>query len=177
MVGLSIQRVSTMAKKPKKSEDETEGAEAPPEGGSRRKLIMMGGAAVVVAAAGGGGYFFFMKSKKPAAEAAKPEPPRVVAFVDLPDMTVNLSTGSDRPQFLRMKAALEVADTKIADQIRPVMPRVVDAFQVYLREMRPADLEGSAGMFRLRDELTRRVNTAVHPVRVNAVLFREIVVQ
>lgn len=166
-----------MAKKPKKPDDETEGAEAAPEGGSRKKLIMMGGAGALVLALGAGGYFFFMGSKKPPADAARPEPPRAVAFVDLPDLTVNLSTGPDRPQFLRMKAALEVADTKTADQIRPVMPRVVDAFQVYLREMRPADLEGSAGMFRLRDELTRRVNTAVHPARINAVLFREIVVQ
>jgi flagellar FliL protein len=57
------------------------------------------------------------------------------------------------------------------------MPRVMDAFQTYLREMRPNDLEGSAGLYRLRDELTRRVNLAVAPTKINAVLFKEIVVQ
>jgi flagellar FliL protein len=57
------------------------------------------------------------------------------------------------------------------------MPRVMDAFQTFLREMRPSDLEGSAGLYRLRDELTRRVNVAVAPNKINAVLFKEIIVQ
>ena len=53
----------------------------------------------------------------------------------------------------------------------------MDAFQTFLREMRPSDLEGSAGLYRLRDELTRRVNLAVSPNKINAVLFKEIIVQ
>lgn len=169
-----------MAKKPKKpeAEDGEEGAATEaPAGGGKKKLIMIGGAVAVIAL-GGGGWFFFLRKKPDVAHAPAPvEVARPVAFLDLPDMTVNLSVGQDRPQYLRVKVALEVADTKVADQIKPIMPRVVDAFQLYLREMRPSDIEGSAGIFRLRDELTRRVNTAVHPARVNAVLFREIVVQ
>lgn len=167
-----------MAKKPTKPEkDAPEGEGAPAAGGSKKKMVMIAGAAVAVLALGGGGWFF-MRGGKPA-QSAQPAAPLVaaVAFLDLPDMTVNLMVGQDRPQYLRLRVALEVADNRIADQIRPVMPRVVDAFQIYLREMRPSDIEGSAGMFRMRDELTRRVNTAVHPARVNAVLFREIVVQ
>ena len=50
-------------------------------------------------------------------------------------------------------------------------------FQTYLRELRPSDLNGSAGMFRLKEELTKRVNYAVSPNQVSAVLFKEIVVQ
>jgi flagellar FliL protein len=57
------------------------------------------------------------------------------------------------------------------------MPRVTDLFQTYMRELRAADLNGSAGLFRLKEELTRRVNAAVAPVPVSAVLFKEIVVQ
>ena len=54
---------------------------------------------------------------------------------------------------------------------------VMDAFQTYLRELRPTDLDGSAGLYRLKEELTRRVNAAIAPNRINAVLFKEIVVQ
>ena len=61
-------------------------------------------------------------------------------------------------------------------QIQPVMPRVMDAFQTYLRELRPSDLDGSAGLYRLKEELTRRVNASIAP-KINAVLFKEIVVQ
>ena len=68
-------------------------------------------------------------------------------------------------------------DQMLAKQITPVMPRVMDAFQTYLRELRPTDLDGSAGLYRLKEELTRRVNVAIAPSRINAVLFKEIVVQ
>jgi flagellar FliL protein len=50
-------------------------------------------------------------------------------------------------------------------------------FQVYLRELRTTDLNGSVGMFRLKEELTRRVNAAISPHHVNAVLFKEILIQ
>ena len=57
------------------------------------------------------------------------------------------------------------------------MPRVVDNFQVYLRELRLEDLGGSAGLFRLKEELLFRVNRAVDPVQVTDILFREMLVQ
>jgi flagellar FliL protein len=72
---------------------------------------------------------------------------------------------------------LEVKEEKQAEAIKPAMPRVTDIFQTYLRELRPADLNGSAGLFRLKEELTKRVNVALAPSQVSAVLFKEVVVQ
>ena len=96
----------------------------------------------------------------------------------MPDVLVNLSsTGSDRTQYLKVKVTLELPDQAMATLIQPVMPRLQDAFQTYLRELRPTDLDGSAGLYRLKEELTRRVNAAIAPNRINAVLFKEIVVQ
>ena len=140
------------------------------------KLLIIGGAAFLgLLAAGGGGYYFVThKSEpKPDAHAAKP-----AVFVDLPEVLVNLSNaGAERTQYLKIKIVLELADQHMVQQITPVMPRVMDAFQTYLRELRPSDLDGSSGLYRLKEELTRRVNAAISPSRVNAVLFKEIVVQ
>ena len=61
--------------------------------------------------------------------------------------------------------------------IQPMLPRVMDTFQVFMRELRPQDLEGSAGLYRLKEEMMRRVNVAVYPARVDAVLFKELMVQ
>lgn len=72
---------------------------------------------------------------------------------------------------------LELADQSMVAQIQPVMPRVIDSFQTYLRELRPSDLDGSAGLYRMKEELTRRVNVAIAPGKINAVLFKEIIVQ
>ena len=101
-----------------------------------------------------------------------------MVFVDLPDVLVNLSNpGSDRTQYLKVKIVLELADQTMIQQVQPIMPRVIDTFQTYLRELRASDLDGSAGLYRLKEELTRRVNIALAPSRVNAVLFKEMVIQ
>jgi flagellar FliL protein len=91
---------------------------------------------------------------------------------------VNLSgVAGERAQYLKLKVVLELPDQTMGAQIQPVMPRLMDAFQTYLRELRPADLDGSAGLYRMRDELTRRINAMLAPNHVNAVLFKEVVIQ
>ncbi len=140
------------------------------------KLIAIAAAGLIVLGGGGAAAYLFLRGAshdKPAQAAAKP-----AIFVDLPDVLVNLSNaGTDRTQYLKVKIVLELPDPSQVAQIQPLMPRVMDAFQTYLRELRPTDLDGSAGLYRLKEELTRRVNAAVAPNRITAVLFKEIVVQ
>ncbi|HEX2653674.1 MAG TPA: flagellar basal body-associated FliL family protein [Xanthobacteraceae bacterium] len=141
---------------------------------SRKILLMALGGVFVLGGGGGGAYFFFKmrKIEKPV-EVVKP-----VVFFDLPEVLVNLATASnERTQYLKVKIVLELPDNSLIPTLQPVLPRVIDMFQTYLRELRPTDLEGSAGLYRLRDELTRRVNVAIAPNHINAVLFKEIVVQ
>jgi flagellar protein FliL len=139
------------------------------------KTIIIAVALGVVVGGGAGGYYFFFAHPKEKADQA--EAPKPSVFVDMPDVLVNLANTGDRTQYLKVKITLEVADQNLVKQITPVMPRVMDAFQTYLRELRSTDLEGSAGLYRLKEELTRRVNAAVAPSRVTAVLFKEIIVQ
>jgi flagellar FliL protein len=171
-----------MAKKAKKDEEAAEGgAEEAPKSG-KKKLVMIGGALGLVAVLGGGGWFFFMK-KKPAdevtAEQAAAAAKKLITFVEMKDMTIGISAGpqQDRQPIVRVKVALEIADPKTADQVKPLLPRVEDAFQVFMRELRPSDLDGSAGMYRLKEELLRRVNVTVYPAKVDAVLFKELLLQ
>ncbi len=157
-------------------EAEGEAPAAKPKKKLPLKLIIIAGAGLLVlGGAGAGAYFFFggHKEEKPAMAAAKP-----ATFVDMPDVLVNLAGGSaDHAQYLKVKIVLELPDATAVPLIQPLMPRVMDAFQTYLRELRPTDLDGSAGLYRLKEELTRRVNVAVAPNKVTAVLFKEIVVQ
>ena len=143
---------------------------------SKKLIIMVAGGLVVLGGAGGGYFFFFHHPSEAATAEAVVKPP---IFVDMPDVLVNLSSaaGSERTQYLKVKIALELPDEKVQAQIQPMMPRLLDAFQTYLRELRPTDLDGSAGLYRLKEELTRRVDAAIAPSKINAVLFREIVVQ
>jgi flagellar FliL protein len=141
------------------------------KGMSRKQMMIYGGGALLVILLGVGAMMMFGGSKKE--EVAAPK----AVYHELPEMIVNLAAGNERPQYLRVKITLEVDDAKVVELLRPALPRVLDTFQVHLRELRATDLEGSAGLFRLREELTRRVNHAIAPVKIRAVLFREVVVQ
>jgi flagellar FliL protein len=160
-------------------DDEQEGEKPPAKPKkkiSRKMMIIAAGGLLVVVGGGIGGYLFFGHANHEKAAKTEVKP---ATFVDMPDVLVNLANapGSDRVQYLKVKIVLELRNASEVQQIQPLMPRVMDAFQTYLRELRPTDLDGSAGLYRLKEELTRRVNAAVAPNRITAVLFKEIVVQ
>lgn len=111
------------------------------------------------------------------AEGAKEGAPSAPAFYSLGDILVNLSGTGKRPNFLKIKVDLELASEADKEAIAALKPRIIDNFQVYLRELRVEDLRGSAGLYRLREELLLRVTESVQPIRVRDVLFQEMLVQ
>ncbi|MCB1472445.1 MAG: flagellar basal body-associated FliL family protein [Rhodobiaceae bacterium] len=142
----------------------------------KRKLILFGAIGLVVLAGGGGAAAYFLGmfggGEETVQVTAKPS-----FYYDMPEMIVNLNSTDKRQRYLKVRISLEMSDQKTLDVLRPSLPRLTDAFQVYLRELRSTDLDGSAGMHRLKEELTRRVNIAIYPSTIDTVLFREIIVQ
>lgn len=160
-----------------------EGGGAGAKTGGRRRLFIIGGAALVAILLIGGGLYFFLGIGKSsgaanaqATAAAAAAAPSTFIF-NLPEMTVNLNTEGKGEAFMKLTVALEVADQSMMTEIQPRMAKIIDAFQVYLRELRPSDLEGSAGIYRLKEELLRRVNVAIAPAQIDSILFKEILVQ
>lgn len=160
-----------------------EGEDASEDGGkrklSKKMLIIIAAVGVVFLIGGGVGAAFLLgwvgggSPEEIAIEQA--QAPKF--YYDLPEITVNLSNAERRAQYLRLTVALEMSNEEIGGVIEPNLPRILDVFQTYLRELRVSDLEGSAGLFRLKHELQRRINLAIFPAEIDAVLFREIIVQ
>ncbi|MGD9967257.1 MAG: flagellar basal body-associated FliL family protein [Hyphomonadaceae bacterium] len=100
-----------------------------------------------------------------------------VVFVTLPEMLVNITGPDGRPAYLKLKLTLEAPDDATVTALGEHIPRVTDQFNGFLRELRTDDLSGSAGAYRLRLELLRRVNLVIAPTRINAVLIEEMLVQ
>lgn len=101
----------------------------------------------------------------------------MAVFLPIPDMIVNLSAEGTKQNYLKLKVQLELASEADKAAVEAVMPRVIDQFQTYLRELRPKDLRGSAGIYRLQMELLARVNAAAAPTKIRDVLFQEILIQ
>ena len=93
------------------------------------------------------------------------------------DMLVNMNTSGRRKSYLKLKVSLELESADMIPQLEAVLPRIIDSFNVYLRELRLEDLKGSAGLLRLKEELLLRINVTARPVKVKDVLFKEMLVQ
>lgn len=191
------------ADKDKAADDKAKEGEAPAEGDakpkgrfaflkfnlSKKTLMFVVAPAVLVVALGAGAYFFLFSGGEEAvaeghggagegahgegehAEAAHP------VFYDVPDILVNVATSSEKPAFLKLSVSLELENEEAKAAVEPVLPRIVDQLQTYLRELRVEDLSGSASVFRLKEEMLRRANLAVEPVVVKDILFREMLIQ
>ncbi|MGO8914350.1 MAG: flagellar basal body-associated FliL family protein [Stellaceae bacterium] len=156
-------------------------ADAAPTRPSRKKLLLLVGGGLLLLLVTGGVLYVtgiadkFIGHKEPEKVAEKQLPPP--SFYDLPDLLVNLNTNGRKASFLKLSVSLELEHAEDLPRLQAVMPRVVDNFQVYLRELRVEDLRGSGGIYRLREELLARVNSAAAPVKVVDVLFKEMLVQ
>jgi flagellar FliL protein len=151
-----------------------------PKGG--KKTLLMLAVPVVLAAAGAGLWFSgigpkLLGHKPPAPVAAAVAPAGQPVFAELPDLIANLNTAPHHQSFIKVKVKLELAQPSDQAVLALCMPRLLDLFQTYLREQRPEELRGSAGTYRLREELIARANIAMAPARVNDVLFTEMLIQ
>ena len=164
-------------------EDGDEDDKSSDKPGGKKKLIII--AVVLLLAIGGIAAAYFTGLLQPiielitgeeATEEEKVDKENAV-FFPLEELIVNLNAGGRKSTFLKIRISLELADGEDISRIESVMPRIMDNFQVYLRELRIEDLKGSAGMYRLREELLTRVNAAAAPAKIQDVLFKEILVQ
>ena len=183
-----------MAKKDKAPEAEADGenaeakgeGEAAPKKGLKRfltkKILMIGGPALVLVlgSGGAGAYFFLLKphgaEHEKVAEAPPLTPPEV-AFSDVPDILVNIQSSDGTPAYLKLSLSLEMDNELEKTGMTALMPRLVDQFQSYLRELRVDDLKGSEGVLRLKEELLRRVNASAAPYKVRDVLLKQMIIQ
>jgi len=171
-----------------KEKEAPEGEEAPAAEGeaapkkSKKKIIIIGAVALVLLlCAAGGAYFMFLKpqmeDKSEVELGANGKPLDKPVYYTLPEFLINLNSGGKSTSFLKTTVILELTKQTDVPLIEANMPRLQDSFNTYLRELRASDLSGSAGIQRLREELLLRANKALSPVKINDVLFKEIVVQ
>jgi flagellar FliL protein len=149
-----------------------------------KKMLMIAVPALVLILGGGGAGAYFFLAKSHAADKAKeakadapPLTPPQVAFSDVPDILVNIQSNDGTPAYLKLSVSLELDNDLEKTGMTALMPRLVDQFQSYLRELRIDDLKGSEGVLRLKEELLRRVNAAAAPYKVRDVLLKQMIVQ
>jgi flagellar FliL protein len=158
-------------------------AEQPPPRGRSKKLALLAAVPLLLAMTGVGLSFAGILPPLPGLSKPPPPPPpsaaavEVAAYLELPEIIANLNVPGRHTSYVKLRARLVLVHALDELTTAAVMPRLLDLFQTYMREMRPEELRGSAGTYRLREELIARANLATAPVRVVDVLFTELLVQ
>ena len=149
----------------------------------RGKLLLVA-VPVLLAVVAAGGWFSgiipSMIGHKPGRAAEAAADPAVAAapvYVDVPEILCNLNVPGKRPSFIKLHAKLELAAKSDEAAVAAAMPRIQDLFQTYLRDMRPDELRGSEGSYRLREELIGRATIAAAPAHVTDVLFIQLIIE
>lgn len=158
-----------------------EGNPIPKKKKGKKKLIIIIVLLLVLAGGGGAAAFLLLGGEAAEGEHVEEEAEAVIeaepVYLALPDIVVNLNSTSRRTNYINLKLTLELASAEDVPLIEAQMPRITDAFNTYLRELRREDLQGSAGVYRLENELMLRLQKTLTKGEVKDILFREIIIQ
>lgn len=172
--------------------DETEGVDDEEEGGKKKtggkKLIIFILLPILILGGAGAGLFFsgmldsllgVEEEMAEGGEGASDEPQVATpgTYLEVPEMLVSLRSSGQKQKILKLRINLELNDPADEATIVAFMPKIVDNFQVFLRELRVEELEGSQGLYRVKEEMLARVNSAAHPVKVKDVLIGDLLIQ
>ncbi|MEM1313162.1 MAG: flagellar basal body-associated FliL family protein [Pseudomonadota bacterium] len=102
-------------------------------------------------------------------------PSEMPRFVPIEQLTVSLGPGAEA-KLLRLSAALEVAPGQEED-VRALMPRILDVMNTYLQALDETDVERAAAMSRMRSHLLRRIRIVTGEGRVRDLLVTEFILQ
>ena len=145
----------------------------------RKLVIAMGGIALLLAVAGGGAWWT-QRDGGGEREAAAPSAAAdadSASYIEVPPVIVNLRSGDGQARFLKLRFIIVAADAGRVDSIKDRLPVVLDALQSFLRELRPDDLNGSAAVFRIKEEMMARITQALGAGAVRDVLIQDLVQQ
>jgi flagellar protein FliL len=149
-----------------------------PKKGKRMLILAAVGGVVLLAGLGGGAYAFLgagsAHGEAPKAASSESAP---ATYVDVPQMIVNLHSPDGRSRFLKLHFMLVPGDNGKAETIKAKLPVFLDALQPFLREIRPEDLNGSAAVFRMKEEMLNRANDSLGTGTVRDILIQDLIQQ
>ena len=168
-------------------EDGNEGEGSKKAGGKKKLIIIIAAVLLILIGGAAGAYFTGLLDpiigasengeEEEECEETEAEDCAGAVFYDLQELMINLNTGGQKSSFLKIRVSFELGSRRDKKKLDKVMPKIIDNFQTYLRELRIDDLKGSAGIQRLREELLIRVNTGAAPIKIKDVLFKEMLIQ
>ena len=166
--------------------DDLEAAEA---GGKKKPWGMIIGIIIGLLVLGGGGYFAYITffQEKPAEETpvegenatpkeSSQEEGNIEVMFPLDPFIVNLA-GSAGKRFLKVTISLELSAPEVRAELKENIQKITDSILVLLSSKSFEDVYSVQGKFKLKDEVTTRVNRFLVIGHVKEAYFTEFIIQ
>lgn len=164
-------------------EDAEDATPAPPKS-KKKKLIIIGAAVGVLLLGGGGGAAMMLSGGSAVAEGDQGadasgghDAEGEDAFIDVPPMVVNLRSPDGASRYLKIHFMIVPGAKATPESLKEKLPLILDAYQPFLRELRPEDLAGSAAVFRIKEEMLVRATAVAGPGTIKDILIQDLVQQ
>jgi flagellar basal body-associated protein FliL len=100
----------------------------------------------------------------------KDDPENMTIFYDLPEVKTSIK-GTDGLHELRLKINLELSSAEDLKTVEILTPRLNDAILSHTVELTFEEIDGSTGLYWLKEELFYRFNLIVAPVKIKSLNF------
>ncbi len=170
-------------------EDILEELEAAEGAGGKKPIKMIIGIIVGLLILGGGGYYAYINffKEKPAEEkpvegeksekkAAEEEIANLGVMFPMDPYVVNLA-GSEGKRFLKVAISLELSTPEVHMELKENIQKVTDSILVLLSSKAFEDVYSVQGKFKLKDEITTRVNRFLVVGHIKDAYFTEFIIQ
>ncbi|GJL80003.1 MAG: flagellar basal body-associated protein FliL [Nitrospinaceae bacterium] len=161
--------------------DEVEIEDPAPAKKSPFKMILI--LLIVLSALGGGGYYAYItyfKEQAPAegasGDTALEEAPTLGIMFPLDPFVVNLA-GSQGKRFLKVTVSLELSAPELHAEVKENLQKITDSVLVLLSSKNFEDVYSVQGKFKLKDEITTRVNRFLVLGHIREAYFTEFIIQ
>lgn len=101
----------------------------------------------------------------------------ITVFYDLPEFSANLHGEGPNKQFLHIKLNIELSSIEDVKTIEALTPKINDVVLTHIIELTPGEIEGSAGLYWLKEELLYRLNLATAPIKINNLNIQSVKVE
>ena len=101
----------------------------------------------------------------------------ITVFYDMPEVTAALRTDGPDKEHLRLRLNLELSNVEDIKTIETLTPKINDVVLSHIIELSPEEVEGSAGLYWLKEELLYRLNLVASPVKINNVNIKALEIQ
>jgi flagellar protein FliL len=169
-------------------EDMLKELEAAEASGSKKSMGMIIGLIVGLLVLGGGGYYayitFFQEKAveevpvegEEGAEEEVEEDVNLGVMFPIDPFIVNLA-GSEGKRFLKVTISLELSTPEVHAELKENIQKVTDSILVLLSSKSFEDVYSVQGKFKLKDEVTTRVNRFLVVGHVKDAYFTEFIIQ